>query len=322
MSTSLSFLDLAKANSNDVIGEIIDENTRTVPELAVFDSFGLPRGQMTYQTLHRTSKPTVEFANAGSGFTPSKSTLKLINHELFRFGGRVEAPRHIADNWARGGAGGYQAFEAAGVLQSAMELVGSQIFYGDVTAGAGFDGLKKFTPHGWDYAHNATGTTASTASSVYFVQFGQPYVQLIAGEAMNGNGVMSLPDFRIGDMVDANSKRMEAYISELSSYIGLQIAAPWSVLRIYNITADSNKGLTDALIAAAKLKMPVGFRPDACFMSRRSQSQLQISRTVTLFGAGTTRPNQGLIAPMPLTDADGVPIIATDSILNTDAIES
>jgi len=57
-------------------------------------------------------------------------------------------------------------------------------------------------------------------------------------------------------------------------------------------------------------------------MSRRSRSQLQRSRTVTLFGSGTTRPDQGLIAPLPTTDADGVPVIVTDSIGITDAIES
>jgi hypothetical protein len=322
MSTSLTFLDLVKANSLEVVGEIVDENTKFTPELAEFDSFGLPIGQMTYQTLHRIGQPSVSFAKAGQGFTPSKSSLKLVNHELFRFGGRVEAPRHIADNWARGGAGGYQAFEAAGVMRAAMELIGSQIFYGDTATGDGFDGLKKFTPHGWNYAHNATGTTANTASSVYYVMFGQPYVQMIAGQATNGNGIMDLPDFRIGDMVDADNKKMEAYISELSSYVGLQIAHPMSVLRIYNITADTGKGLTDSLIADAKLKMPVGFTPDICFMSRRSQSQLQRSRTVTLFGSGTLRPDQGNIAPLPTTDADGVRIVATDSILNTDAIES
>jgi hypothetical protein len=322
MSTSLSFLDLVKANSRDVVGEIIDENTRFTPELDVFDTESLAPGLMNYQTLHRIGQPSVSFAKGGEGFTPSKSELKLVNHELFRFGGRIEAPRNIADNWSRGGAGGYQALEAAGVMRAAMELIGTQIFYGDTASGDGFDGLKKFTPHGWSYAHNATGTTASTASSVYYVQFGQPYVQMITGQAMNGNGLMDLPDFRIGDMTDANGKLMEAYISELSSYVGLQIAAPWSVLRIYNITADSGKGLTDALIAAAKEKMPVGFAPDACFMSRRSRFQLQTSRTVTLFGSGTVRPDQGLIAPMPMTDADGVRIIATDSILNTDAIES
>lgn len=321
MSTSLSFLDLVKANSNDVVGEIIEENTNFVPELASFSSNSLAPGVMNYQTLHRNSEPTVAFARAGVGFDPSKSTVRLVNHELFRFGGRIEAARHIADNWAQGGAGGYQAFEAAAVMRKAMQLVGTQLFYGNTTAGDGFDGLKKFTPKAGPYTYDATGSTSATASSVYYVQMGQPYVQLIAGQASNGNGLMDLPDFRIGDMEDDTGKKMEAYISELSSYVGLQIAAPWSILRICNVTGDSSKTLSDAMIAAAKQIMPTEFTPTVCFMSKRSRFQLQTSRTVTLFGSGTERPNQGLIAPAPLTDADGVPIVVTDSILSTDAVE-
>jgi hypothetical protein len=54
-------------------------------------------------------------------------------------------------------------------------------------------------------------------------------------------------------------------------------------------------------------------------MSRRSRQQLQISRTVTLQGSGTSRPNQATVAPIP-TEYDGVPIIATDSILNTETL--
>jgi len=66
-------------------------------------------------------------------------------------------------------------------------------------------------------------------------------------------------------------------------------------------------------------KFPVGVKPTHLFMSRRSRQQLQIARTVTLQGQGTNRPNQAAIAPLP-TEYDGVPIIATDSILNTEAL--
>lgn len=323
LGVTLSFLDLAKHNSSEIIGELVDEVTDDAPELAVFDSEDLQEpGQLSYETLHRTGLPTIGFAHAGEGFTPSKSEVKLVKHECFRFGGRVEAARHIADNYRRGGAAGYQAFEAMGVLKAAMLHIGSQIFYGVSNDGKGFPGLKAFTPHGWNYAHNATGTTATTASSIYYVKFGETNCRLMAGRARNGAGIFDLPDFRIGDILDPDGKSMEAYISELSSYLGLQIADPSSILRIYNVTEDSGKGATDSLIATAKEKMPARWKPDVCFMSKRSRGQLQRSRTVTLFGSGTLRPDQGNIAPLPTTDADGVPIVVTDSILNTDAIES
>lgn len=322
--TTLTFLDLAKANSTDAVGGLIEENTIHAPELGIFPAEDLQEpGQLSYDTLHRTGLPTVSFAHAGEGFTPSKSTLNLKTHECYRFGGRVEAARHIADNWRKGGAPGYQAFEASGVMEAAMQTIGRQIWYGVSTDAKGFPGIKAFTPVGGAYTLNATGTTASTASSVYLVKFGEKYAQLMAGRVRNAPGIIQLPDFRIGDMVDPNDaqKKIEAYISELSSYLGLQIACEYSVVRICNLTEDSGKGLTDARLNTALQLFPANFKPDHIFMSKRSCTQLQNSRTVTLFGTGTTVPNQGLVAPRP-TDYNGIPITETDSIGITDAIEA
>lgn len=318
---TLNFLDLAKANSNDAVGGLIEELVNVSPEVGIFPVEDLGPGQLNYQTLHRTARPTVAFAHAGEGFDASKSELKLVDHECFRFGGRIEAAKHIADNWRRGGAAGYQAFEAKGVMEEALKTIGKQIWYGVSTDAKGFPGLKAFTPFGATYTANAAGTTATTASSVYFVKFGEAFIHLMAGRARNGAGIMDLPDFQIESILDANSKKMWAYVSELSSYLGLQTAAPHSVVRLCNITADSTKTCTDAKLNAAMRLFPANFKPDAIFMSRRSQQQLQDSRTVTLYGQGTTRPNQELVAPLP-TSFEGVPITATDNILNTDAIET
>jgi len=319
---TLNFLDLAKANSDDIVGSLIEENINASPELQFFDSEDLTQpGQLSYDTLHRTALPTVAFASAGEGFTPSKSELKLVTHECFRFGGRVEAARHIADNWRRGGAPGYQAFEASGVVEASLKLLGRQIWYGISYDGKGFPGMKAFTPFGGDYTYNATGADASAVTSVYMVKFGERYARLMAGRARNAPGLLNLPDFRIGDMTDANGKKMEAYISELSSYIGLQIASPYTVVRICNIGTSTGKTLTDAMLYAGLAKFPANFRPDMIFMSKRSCSQLQASRTVTLFGQTNARPNQPVIAPRP-TEFEGIPITETDNILNTDAVES
>lgn len=318
---ALNFLDLAKANSNDAVGGLIEDLTNVSPELMHFPVEDLGPGQLNYQTLHRTARPTVAFAHAGEGFEASKSEIRLVDHDCFRFGGRVEAMKHIADNWKRGGAAGYQAFESRGVLDAALQTIGRQIWYGISTDAKGFPGLKAFTPLGGTYTFNATGTSANTASSIYFVKFGEQFVELKAGRARNGAGIMDLPDFIIESVLDANNKKAWAYVSELSSFLGLQTAAPHSVVRIANVTADSGKGCTDALLNEGLHLFPAEFMPDAIFMSRRSRKQLQTSRTVTLHGAGSTRPDQPIIAPIP-KDFDGIPIYATDNILNTDAIES
>jgi hypothetical protein len=321
---SLNFLDLAKANSNDAVGGIIEDLTNVSPELAIFpssDELLSEPGRLDYQTLHRTARPSVVFAHGGEGFDATKSELSLKDHTCFRFGGRIEAMKHIADNWTRGGAAGYQAFEAAGVVEAGLQTLGKQIWYGISHDSKGFPGIKAFTPFGGSYTYNAGGTTANTASSVYMVKFGERYCQLMPGLARNGDGLLDLPDFIIESVLDANNKKAWAYVSELSSYCGLQIASAHSVVRLCNLTADAGKTCTDAKLNAAMRLFPANFRPDAIFMSRRSQQQLQDSRTVTLFGQGMERPNQELVAPLP-TSFEGVPIIATDNILNTDAIES
>ncbi len=321
---TLNFLDLAKANSNDAVGGIIEDLTNFSPELSTFpasEELIQTPGELAYKTLHRTSRPSVVFAHAGEGFDASKSDLRLLDHECYRFGGRIEAFKHIADNWKRGGAAGYQAFEAMGVVEAALQKMGSQIWYGVSSDAKGFPGIKAFTAFGGTYTYNAAGTTATTASSVYMVKFGERFVQLMPALARNGKGLLDLPDFIVESILDANNKKAWAYTSELSSYLGLQIASPHSVVRICNLTADSTKTCTDAKLNAGMRLFPANFKPDAIFMSRRSQQQLQDSRTVTLFGQGTERPNQEAIAPLPVS-FEGVPIIATDNILNTDAIES
>lgn len=317
---SLNFLDLAKANSNDAVGGIIEELTNISPELGVFPVDDLGPGQLQYETLHRTARPSVAFASAGEGFDASKSSLKLVQHECFRFGGRIECAKHIADNWRRGGAAGYQAFESKGVMEAALKTIGRQIWDGVSTDAKGFPGLKAFTPKGGTYSYDAAGTTATTASSVYMVKFGEEFITLMAGRARNASNIIELPDFIIESILDAASKKMWGYTSELSSYLGLQTAAPHSVVRVLNLTADSGKTLTDAKLNAGMRLFPANFKPDAIFMSRRSLQQLQDSRTVTLYGQGKTRPDQELVAPVP-TSFEGVPIVQTDNILNTDAVE-
>ena len=163
---------------------------------------------------------------------------------------------------------------------------------------------------------NATGTSANAATSVYAVKFGEQYTQVIWG----GSKVLQLPPFRIESVTDGNGGQYDAYVSNLTSWVGLQCAHPAAIGRIYNLTQEVGKGLTDALIAQLMAKFPVSFTPDALFMTRQSLFQLQMSRTVVLQGnGGSMGSSSGLVAPIP-TEAGGIPIIVTDNILNTEAI--
>lgn len=317
---ALSMLDVAKLSGNDKEIGLIEENLKYSPEAALFP-FRTIKGT-SYKTGIRTALPTTGFRAANEGQTPGKSTFRQMLIEAYIFGGQIEVDKAVADAH-EDGAAALQAIEAAGVMQSAMRNLGSQIFYGVTQDTKGFPGLKAATVFGSSTAAgdaltiNATGASANTASSVYAVKFGPQAVQLIGGN----NKAWTLDDFTVQQIVAANNGKLTAYVAGLNAWIGMQIGNENCVRRIANLTAETGKGLTDVLLAQLMATFPIGFMPDAIFMSRRSRTQLQVSRTVVLQGNAKVRADQPTIAPVP-TEYDGVPIHATDSILNTDAIEA
>ncbi len=152
---------------------------------------------------------------------------------------------------------------------------------------------------------DAGGTTASTASSVYAVRLGTDDVAMV-----------TQPEIQIGESmiqrVAGATGYYPAYYTPASVWLGLQMGGAYSVGRIANLTEDSGKGLTDDLIADLLSQFPAGRQPSILCMSRRSLKQLQVSRTAT--------NATGAPAPFP-TEAFGVPIIVTDALTNTEALE-
>jgi hypothetical protein len=328
---SLSLLDLSKANSSDVIAPIIEQAVGNYPEMSQIAANQLGAGQLSYQTLTRTGYPTASFHSVGGGVAASKSSTTMQIFECFPFAGRVECARHVADNWKRGGVAGYFSFEALGIMKAALFTLAKQIWYGRGGAdGKGFPGLKNFTGFGttvadpltarvYNLTTNAGGTTANTASSAYFVVTDAQNVELQLGTG----SPFELPEPRIGDMLDPsdNTKRIEAYISVLQGWSGLQTPNVHCVRRLLNLTNDAGKGMSDALLAKVLKELPSGVQPSAIFMSKNQQYLLQISRTVVLQGFGNQRPDQPNVAPLP-TSYGNIPIFATDAIGDTDAIET
>jgi hypothetical protein len=320
--SKVNLLDIAKLNGNDAVVGLIEENLKYAPEMEVIPARTI-RGT-TYKTGIRTGLPTVGFRGANEGVTPSKSTFRDALISCYILDAQIKADKAVADAF-EDGADAWKAIEASGVAKAAMQKIGAQIFYGVTTDAKGFPGLKAALTFGAStlagdaLTINAAGTTATTASSVYAVKFGVQDVQLIFGQ----NQSLDLGEWRVQSVPDDNdaTKQLTAYVNGLTGWAGLQIGNENCARRIANLTADSGKGLTDTLLAQLMGTFPVGYRPDALFMSRRSRTQLQISRTVVLQGNAKVRADQPNIAPVP-TEYEGVPIIATDSILNTDAIES
>jgi hypothetical protein len=310
----LTLLDIAKTNGSDKTVGLVEENLNAAPELTVLPARGIDR--INFKTLTRTAYPTTAFRAANEGVEPTKSTYVNKFFETYYYDGQMEMDAAIASADEQGEAHAL-SMEADGHARAFLLTAGKQVWYGNTVGG---QGDTKGFPGAIDVVDStlvidAAGTTANTGSSVYFVVALPKFFEMIVGR----NTVMNVGEWR-KQTITRSSKELTAWKNSMEGYIGAAFYSKYAVVRIKNLTADSGKGLTDSLLNQALALFPIGVQPTHIFMNRRSRSQLQAGRTVTLFGQGTTAPvNQGVTAPIP-TEAYGIPIITTDSILNTEPI--
>lgn len=308
---SANMLDIAKLTGNDAVVGLIEEafNAGYGSEMQRFPSRTI--NGTSFKTGKRTALPTVAFRNANEGVTASKSTFKQVTVECFIIDQQIRADKAVADAH-EDGPEAWKAIEAAGVMQATLNLLGKQVWYGVGTGGdvKGFPGAIA----AYDTTNmvvDAGGTTATTGSSVWGVKFGPQYCQYLFGR----NTALSLGEWATQQVAQSDdaTKLYTAYTNGLTGWAGLQIGHQYSLGRIKKLTEDSSKGLTDARLSALceKFETHLGARPDALFMTARSRRQLKDSRTATT-------PN-GTPAPTP-TDYEGIPIIVTPNILNTEAL--
>lgn len=299
---NVNILDLAKRQGSDAVVGLIEENLAVAPEIAEIPARVI--AATSYKTLMRTALPSFGFRSVNEGVTASKSTYGVKTVEMFVGSSRLVVDKAFA---AGGDLAQLQADEASGVTEAAFRAIGSQVFYGTSADAKGFAGFQA-TVHS-DLTESAGGSTAKT--SAYAVRFGNQGVNFIFGN----NGTLDLGAWREGDGFDASGKAFPAWIADLCTWIGLQCVNKYALARISNIGTDAGKGLTDALIAAMLVRWR-GPAPDAIFVNRRSLSQLQISRSVTLLGnaTGASQP----FAPVP-THSNGIRLVTTDSLVNSES---
>lgn len=316
-----TLLDIVKMNGSDAVVGLVDETTKSNVELTGKDLFhgrSIPnvgaartiKGRQ-YKTLIRTAlgNPTTgSFRSANEGSDPIKHVYENRLVETFILEPRFEVDKAVADSH-EDGAAAYMAQEAAGTLEGEMQALCRCFYYGqDATLGnaKAFPGLLD-AYDATNMVVDAGGTTADTGSSVWAVKFGERDVQWLWGQG----GLFEVSDPRIADLLDASNKRFTGLVQTLLAYPGLQVGSKRSIGRIKKLTADSGKGLTDARLADLISKFAAGVRPDVIFASGRSIAQLQASRTATT--------ETGREVPLP-KDYEGIPIVRSDAILNTEAL--
>lgn len=310
-----NLLDIAKASGSDALAGLIDESVKIHPEMTVVPARTI-KG-IGYKTLVRTAlgQTTGGFRSANAGVTAVKNRYENRNVECFIMEPRWECDKAVADAY-EDGAQAYIALEGGGILEGEMQGVCKQFFYGtNATYGnaLGFPGLLQ-AYDATNMVKDATGTTDSTCSSVWFVRAGVKDVIWVWGQ----DGKLELSPVRIESLVDTadSTKRFTGYVQTLLARPGLQVGSTRSIARIKKLTADSGKGLTDALISDALGLFPAGLGPNHCFMTQRSLVQLQKSRTATTAKGGSAEFPQNLMG----VDGQLIPIHVTDALSNVETL--
>lgn len=319
-----------------------------------------------FLTLGIVGLPTGGFLNIGEGYSNGLTETALVEFNACRIGGAVEAQespmllynKEKANGIRNGFVPDYFSLQAMGRYEGQLLTVENQIFKGVTNDAKGFPGLKALTPfvsgntetlstnpqdNNWSKSVlNVAGTTATTASSIYSVVYGELDAALVLGGPGGMANFLNMPaptrvwkDFT--DPVDSVVKKDWFHVSAAEGYIGLSVMGgnqanasrqvpQWSVRRAANVTADSGKTCTDSVLEALEAMFPPGKFPNVHFMSYRSRKQLQDSRSTAInFNMSPGDAKNGtyaVTAPLPTTSRAGVPIVVTQAIGNTDAIES
>ena len=70
------------------------------------------------------------------------------------------------------------------------------------------------------------------------MKFGERDVQFVFGE----NTVLKLGEWRIESLADENGKKFPGYVSDMTTWIGLQVVNRHSAVRIKNLGTNVGKG--------------------------------------------------------------------------------
>jgi len=303
----LTLLDIAQRSGNDAIVGIIGEVVTSAPEFSVVPAQTRPG--TSYKVSRRTALPPFAFRDANSGVNPGKSAWVQDLKPMYFIDAQLEVDEAIVKG-DPGEAGNLLADEASGALESITIGLGTQFYYGQDAQAKGFAGLQTQIADNGEV--NANGGANST--SAYLVDLSRQGVNFVVGN----QGEIALPPWHKQQITKPDGTKLMAFVSNISSYIGLQVGSEFSVYRVKGIKATATVNyLTDATAAALVAKIPIKRRGNLrWFMNRTALLTLQLSRSaIGQVGGG----NNGApaFAETPTTLA-GYPITLTDSLVDTE----
>ena len=316
------------AESYNTLAGLVQLNDKNLADLDMSDVLdGAPLLKAIYTqpasngTLHKylkvTTNPSAAFRAALAGVAHTASADTLVTVTLKILDASFDTDVALAKDY-KGGVDGWLQIEQARKLRAAFAAAEKQLFYCVARDASGFAGIidnAQLDALADGMVVNASGSNASTQTSCFLLRHGMDGCSLIVGN----DGVISVEDPTIiqktPDPAGAPTEHYPAWYVAATGYLGFQIGGAYSAARIANIecnTLTSTSAFTDDHIYAGLSLFPAELPPNVIVMNRNALRLLRQSRTAT--------NATGAPAPIP-REVEGIPIIVTDQIVSTEAVE-
>ena len=298
-------------NDNNVDPAQVSDLLQDTPLLSALNAKAASNGTQ-HKYLKETVASSAAFRAVNAGLTKTYSQDELITATLQVIDAGFDFDKALLMGSVRED---ILAKELGRALRGAFVGMEKQVVYGTSALGdsAGFTGLVNSTAldaiaDSMVIAATTAGSSADAQTSVYLIRSGDDDVSVILGE----NGQVEIGDpYEFKKVVNpgTDNKEYDAVGVSVLGYGGLQIGSTYSAARICNIET----ALTDDDIYNALALFPAGRQPNAIAMNRTALKFLRDSRTAT---------NQtGTPAPRP-TEVEGIPIVVSDQIVDTEPVVS
>ena len=303
-----TLLDISKLNGSDPAVGLIEESVKVCPEVRI--GFARTIEGLSYETSFRTVLPNSggsPFRDLNEGVMPGKSVYEKKKFSCSVFNPQWDCDKAEAESYDQGPEA-FIALEGQGMLEQSFIDLGRQFYYGDLAKG--FPGV-------YGQCHptklfSAGGASANACTSVVAVRWGLRFTSFLWGR----NVGLKLSDVTFQKFTDSQGRTHTRAYQEIDGRVGLQVGSQHSVSRLANIDQTNGHGATYKTIRKWLAKaFPTGIKPDVLFMNQDSYEQYWASREERAFVTGSRAPEE-------LPDHHGIPIIPTDSILYTEAVEA
>lgn len=299
--------NLADLNVSDLLDD--------APLLKVLHAQPASNGTIHYY-LKQTTASSAAFRDALDAVAKTPSADTKVTCTLKIMDASFSTDVALADAY-KGGRDAWLQLELMRSLKQVFAVAEKQIFYGTGADAKGFAGIIDSSGHDAlvdAMVYNAAGSNVATQTSCFLLRHGMDDVSFIMGN----DGKIVIEDeptiiAKAGAVL--TSATYPALYVPVTGYSGLQLGGAYSIARIANIecqTLTSTTAFTDDTVAGALSLFPAARQPNVIVMNRNALRLLRQSRSAY--------SPTGAPAPIP-AEVFGIPIIVTDQILSTEAVE-